>query len=105
MPYRNNWQAWPTRFKAHYRKGGMTAGDVAGKLDITEAGLRHRLNGTRQVDLPEFFQMCAAIDADPIEILFGGLPLSDEQMASLGQAMHSILWRTDSTTPNQRPKK
>lgn len=105
MPYRDVWKGWPARFKAHYRKHHMRASDVAEKLAITEAALRHRLNGTRQVDLAEFFAMCAAVEANPLEILFGGLPLSDEQMASLGQAMHSLLWHRDVEPPKPRPKK
>ena len=38
-------------------------------MDMTEGGIRHWRNGTRDIKLDEFLRLCKAAQADPLVIL------------------------------------
>lgn len=68
---RGTWLDWGKRIRAHVALRELSWGSVADRMGVTEAGLRHWLNGTRDINLVDFFSLCGAIDADPSEMLFG----------------------------------
>ena len=73
---------------------------VAGRLSLSEPALRSWLNGNRQINLVDFFRLCAAAMADPRMILFGSVGLTPEQKQQLGQAVVSILENDTAVSTN-----
>lgn len=65
------WKGWPDRIRTAKKAAGMTWADVAEKVGVEEPTIRHWLNGTRNLNLEDFFSLCAAVKADPQTILFG----------------------------------
>lgn len=85
------WTDWPIRYRNHVKEKGVRWATIAERMDTTEAGIRHWLNGTRQINLTDFFNLCDAADADPAIVLFGPGKLSDAQRKRLGAVVTSIL--------------
>ena len=90
-----NWRKWGPRFKVLAKENGSSLADVAEKLKMSESGVRSWTNGTRQINLSDFFALCAAAKVDPSQALFGRVGLSVEQKAKLGELLTSVL-ETDS---------
>lgn len=90
-PATDLWLDWGRRFRIHCREHGIRMAALAETLGRTEAGLRHWTNGTREINLSEFFKLCKAASADPSAILFGRLLMSEEQRKHLGELALSIL--------------
>lgn len=60
---------WRTAIKQHIEDTGQNLGDIAERVGLTEAGLRHWLNGTRVPNVDKFLELCAVVKADPGQIL------------------------------------
>lgn len=69
------WKTWRARAKA--LKRGKTDAEIAASVsellgrDVSRPLVNHWFNGTRETSVEELFALCAAIDADPIDVLFG----------------------------------
>lgn len=57
---------------------------LAPLMNLSEGALRHWTNGTRQVTLEQFLQLCAAAKIDPGLVLFTGLV--DDKFLAIGEA-------------------
>ena len=69
---------WASRFETMRKERGIDNKDLAAKMDITAPGLRHWLNGHRQITLQQFLDLCKAAKFDPVEVLFGAGYITDE---------------------------
>lgn len=74
---------WGVRLRRHIKAGERTMAEIARLMDMTEAGLRHWLNGTREINLSEFEELCAIAEADPCMILAGRPALTSKQWDAL----------------------
>jgi len=61
---------WGDRFKSMLRAKNSSLAKLAEKMRRAEPTLRSWTNGTRQINLSEFFEMCAAADIKPAALLF-----------------------------------
>jgi transcriptional regulator with XRE-family HTH domain len=82
---RDTWEGWGERLRRHKKAKGLKWGDIADKLQMSEVGIRKWINGDNDINLVDFFRLCAAMDADPIQILFGRAALNDEQRKMLSE--------------------
>lgn len=73
------WTGWAQRFRQHCSRHGLKLKDVADRLGKAESTVRSWTNGTREVNLTEFFALCAAAQADPATVLFGHVVLTERQ--------------------------
>lgn len=76
-PYRSRmakdyWRDWGTRFRRACRdkQSPLTTKEVAERLDMAESSVRSWLNGTREINLSDFFLLCSAAGIEPASILF-----------------------------------
>lgn len=95
-----SWRDWSTRLRAHLKEKPKPRGEIAAALGIGEAALRHWLNGTRNLNLEDFFRLCDAAEADPLLILFGPTPMTDEMKRRLGDAVVKVLESDTSANPH-----
>lgn len=74
MGKRPVWQDWGTRFRHACRDKPtpLTTKDVADRLGMAESSVRSWLNGTREINLSDFFRLCDAVGIDPATVLFSG---------------------------------
>lgn len=77
------WESWGTRLRAHLKKKKSNLAKLAEKVERSEPTLRSWTNGTRQINLVDFFYICEAAEADPAIILFGTALLSQEQSKAI----------------------
>lgn len=99
-----NWSDWGKRLRAHVREtDGVTWAGIAKDLDQSESGIRHWCNGTREINLVDFFRLCAAAKADPAQILFGGIKLTDEHRKILSEAVITVLESDPAVLPHYAP--
>ena len=59
----------PTWSKVLDRHLKVSWAQVASKMDMTEGGIRHWRNGSRQIKFTEFIRLCKAAGVDPVVIL------------------------------------
>lgn len=97
------WGMWGRRLRAHMKEHKQRGVNLASKVGISESGLRSWINGNREINLSDFFNLCAAAKADPRIILFGNVGLTIEQKQALGQAVVEIL-EADPTSAPGYPK-
>lgn len=71
MQKRAAWQDWGKRLRAHAKARNVDWRPLITELDVTDAGFRHWLNGTRSPKMKDFFRMCEYAKADARLILFG----------------------------------
>ncbi len=64
------WKGWGPRFRAECRKNQITLAIVAGRLDQAESTVRSWTNGNREINLSDFFRLCAAAEIEPRLVLF-----------------------------------
>lgn len=69
---------WAFRFEAMRKERGLDTKDLAAKMNITPPGLRHWLNGHRQITLQQFLDLCKAAKFDPVAVLFGAGYITEE---------------------------
>lgn len=104
MPWNDErWRDWGKRFRVLVKENGETLASVAEALGRSEPALRSWTNGNRQINLSEFFALCAAAKVDPAHVLFGRIGLSTEQKARLGELVVSVL-ESDTATHQDYPK-
>lgn len=65
------WKGWGLRLKKHMRDAKITQEEVGAKMETSQGGVAHWLSGRREINLTDFFTLCAAAQASPREILFG----------------------------------
>lgn len=72
MPHatRGEWRSWATRFREECRRRELSLGQVAERLDVAESTVRSWTNGNREINLGDFFRLCAAAEIDPQRLLF-----------------------------------
>jgi transcriptional regulator with XRE-family HTH domain len=69
------WRDWTKRLKA--KKGQMSDQDIAAAVaeilsrELSRQAVNNWLNGVREPGFQEFIALCAALNADPAEMLFG----------------------------------
>ena len=73
------WATWGRRFRDHVKKKGWTWARVAEMTEWSESTLRSWTNGTRSINLVDFFALCKKTEADPALILFGTSTLNSGQ--------------------------
>jgi transcriptional regulator with XRE-family HTH domain len=76
------WADWGKRFRAGCR-GKTTTRQVAEKLGLAESTVRSWINGTRELNLTDFFRLCGAAGLDPALILFAS---QDSGFIAIGNA-------------------
>lgn len=91
MRKNTDWLDWGDRLRAHVREQKISWTSIASALDQHESGIRHWCNGTRDINLVDFFRLCGAAGADPQAILFGEPLVTEEQKRQLGEAVISVL--------------
>lgn len=70
-PLGMDWQGWGKRLKAHMKTAGVTQDALAEKMDVTQGAIAHWLSGRREINLNDYFKLCALAAADPRAVLFG----------------------------------
>lgn len=68
---KGEWRNWATRFREDCRQRELSLANVAERLDMAESTIRSWTNGTREINLSDFFRLCAAAGVDPRIVLFG----------------------------------
>lgn len=72
-PKKSKAPKWALALDAHVRESKtITWAKIAAALDMTEGGIRHWRNGTREIKLSEFLALCKAAGADPAVMMHGG---------------------------------
>jgi transcriptional regulator with XRE-family HTH domain len=91
------WESWGSRMRAHIKRRGLKWNQIAELMEMngtSGSGIRHWLNGTRSINLREFFQLCTVVDADPAIILFNGpcfpLPEGGPLLEPIQSAMNTL---------------
>lgn len=85
------WKSWGRRFKNAIRENGGSVVKCAEALEMSESGVRHWLNGTREINLNDFFRLCAAGGVDPCLVLFGAPLMNQELREFMNKAAASYL--------------
>lgn len=80
----DSWKNWGPRFKALAKENGETLATVAEKMGLTEAALRHWTNGTREINLTDFIEMCSVAGVHPSLVLFDGPPMDPDTKRQIG---------------------
>lgn len=94
------WKSWGQRIRVHMREKKLRPVNVAASLEMSDSALRSWLNGTRQINLSDFFRLCDVVKADPRQMLFGSPGLSPEQRQALGEAVANLLENDTAVHPN-----
>lgn len=82
-----DWRGWAERLRAHKKAHHMKWALVAERMELEESAIRHWLNGTRQINLVDFFRLCKVMEADPQYILFGDSTLDNDQKKALAMLL------------------
>jgi transcriptional regulator with XRE-family HTH domain len=64
------WKTWGSRFRQQCRDKGLNLAKIAERLDLAESTVRSWTNGTRKINLSDFFRLCGAAGIEPSEVLF-----------------------------------
>lgn len=72
MAKRKVWQDWGARFRTECRLKGTSTRALSEKLGLAESSVRSWLNGTREINLSDFFLLCDTAGIDPATVLFAG---------------------------------
>lgn len=90
---------WGTRFREALKARNSNLAKLAEhkKVDRSESALRSWTNGTRDINLSEFLQLCDAAGIDPAVVLFAGKV--DNKFLDIGEAwgkanpvQREVLW-------------
>lgn len=65
-----DWRNWATKFREECRRRELSLAQVAERLDMAESTVRSWTNGTREINLSDFFRLCAVAEIDPQGVLF-----------------------------------
>jgi hypothetical protein len=93
------WTNWPDRFRAHLARHTIYQAGLGEYMTpkVKPATISHWLTKRRNINLKDFFQLCAAAGADPVKILFGG-----DINAVARKQLSSILDSLPDERPNYR---
>lgn len=94
------WESWGRRFKEMAKDNGHTLASLAETLELTEAALRHWTNGTREINLSDFFALCEAAKVDPSQALFGAITMDPETQRQLGEIAKRVLEADPAASPD-----
>lgn len=75
---------WGTRFRALAKAKGWDLAKIAEAMERSESGVRSWTNGSRDINLAEFLQMCKVVGLDPAVVLFTGAV--DDEFLLVGEA-------------------
>lgn len=100
---KEDWRSWGTRFKKHAYAKNHTLESLAETLGRNASSLRHWTNGNRQINLSEFFELCAAADVDPALILFGAPIIDEDTRARIDKALRGV-FETGAVATAKHPK-
>lgn len=75
---------WGPRFRAHLKAKGKTLAQVAEAIGRAESTVRSWTNGTREINLGEFIDLCKAAGLDAALVLFTGRV--DAKFLEIGEA-------------------
>lgn len=78
----------------------MTWAKIAAKMDMTEGGIRHWRNGTREIKLTEYLALCRAAGVQPAALLSGDATEAAGSQLSAREEMMLDLFR--GLTPEQQ---
>jgi transcriptional regulator with XRE-family HTH domain len=95
----NGWRHWGDRLRLHVRESRQTWATIAQRMELSEGTLRHWCNGTREINLADFFRLCDVTAADAHLILFGKPYLSEESARQLGAQVAELLTKDASLNP------
>jgi transcriptional regulator with XRE-family HTH domain len=91
MPQIDTWKSWGRRFRIQIKEKGKNLAKVAERMDLAESTIRSWTNGTREINLSDFFRLCEAGGVDPAHVLFGKIGISAEQRKALGTFIDKLL--------------
>lgn len=84
------WRRWPERLKLHVKEKGLQWSQIAADMNVTEGTVRHWRKGVRDINLKDFFQLCAVAQADAYLVLFGRPFFSPEQTKKLTENLNAL---------------
>lgn len=70
MAKNRTWQQWGARLKIEMQAKGVTTQQIAARTGKAYSTVRGWINGSRQVNLSDFFLICNASGIDPAIVLF-----------------------------------
>lgn len=110
------WEKWGDRFKALAGENGYTLAKLADELSKlqaegklperdhprkwAESTLRSWTNGTRDINLSDFFLICQVARVSASNVLFNAPLMNKETTAQISDAVARVLDADPATTPN-----
>lgn len=96
-----SWQAWGARFREAAKEKGKTFPQIgrAMKPARADSTIRSWTNGTRKINLIEFFELCRAADVDPAVVLFGSPLMTAELRRSLSDTARKVIEADPAASP------
>lgn len=99
------WKTWGARFRDQMRAKELNLAVLADRMSLAESTLRSWTNGNRDINLSDFFRLCAAAGIDPHDVLFPSYPSAhkvnptDEKRSILDRAweLATPTWREQLT--------
>ena len=84
------WKAWGIRFRQHCRAKHLSLRTISERIERAESTVRSWTNGTRDINLVDFFRLCIAAGIDrPGSLFTSGAenrPAQDKEFVALGEA-------------------
>lgn len=93
------WESWGRRLREMAKDGGYTLASLGEKIHRAESTVRSWTNGTREINLSEFFELCEAAEADPSQVLFGAITMDPETQRQLGAIGQRVLAADPAASP------
>lgn len=97
---KDTWKNWGKRFRELARDNGETLATVSEKMGRAESTLRSWTNSTREINLSEFFELCASAGVNPSQVLFGGVPMDPEIKRQVGELAKRVLDADPAVVPS-----
>ena len=70
MGKRREWQDWGRRFETEMKAKGLDTQQLAVRISRAYSTVRGWINGSREINLSDFFLLCGAAGIDPASVLF-----------------------------------
>lgn len=116
------WEGWGTRFKELAKKADpgfslarlsdtlvsleeqkkLGSRERKGGRQWGESGLRHWTNGTRPINLEDFFIICKVAGVDPALVLFNAPVMTEALKDKLSETVRTVLEADPATNPNHK---
>lgn len=106
MAKSSEWKSWGERLKYHLKASGSSLAKLAERMPnrdgepMAESTLRSWTNGTRRINLEDFFELCRRAEADPAVILFGHPVMTDNLKQQLGHLAATVFDRDPTKNPD-----